>query len=175
MADGRVPVQLTSFVGRSRELGELEASFGSARLVTLVGPGGCGKTRLALEFAARRRAVSPDLHFVDLTPIMDAALVPVSIATILGVREVAGEALQDTLARRIGDREVVLVLDNLEQLPAAGSVIAELLAAAPGLRVLATSRAPLHVRGEHQYPLAPLQLPGPWSLGRLRILLRSRR
>jgi predicted ATPase/DNA-binding CsgD family transcriptional regulator len=167
MADGRVPVQLTSFVGRSRELGELEASFGSARLVTLVGPGGCGKTRLALEFAARRRAVSPDLHFVDLTPIMDAALVPVSIATILGVREVSGEAFQDTLARRIGDREVVLVLDNLEQLPAAGSVIAELLAASPGLRVLATSRAPLHVRGEHQYPLAPLQLPGPVELASL--------
>src|SRR6266511_4600708 len=164
MADGRVPVQLTSFVGRSRELAELEASFGSARLVTLMGPGGSGKTRLALEFVARRRAVSPDLHFVDLTPIMDAALVPVSIATVLGVREVAGEAIQDLLARRIGDSEVVLVLDNLEQLPAAGSVIAELLAASPGLRVLATSRAPLHVRGEHEYPLAPLQLPGPVEL-----------
>src|SRR5215213_6554487 len=149
MADGRVPVQLTSFVGRSRELAELDVDVGAARLVTVVGPGGCGKTRLALEFAARRRAVSPDLHFVDLTPITDAALVPVSIATV------------------IGDREVVLVLDNLEQLPAAGSVIAELLAAAPGLRVLATSRAPLRVRGEREYPLAPLQLPGPVELGSL--------
>jgi predicted ATPase/DNA-binding CsgD family transcriptional regulator len=167
MADARVPVQLTSFVGRSRELEELEASLGGARLVTLVGPGGSGKTRLALEFAARRRVASPDLHFVDLTPITDAALVPVSIATVLGVREVAGEALQDTLARRIGDREVVLVLDNLEQVPAAGPVIAELLAASPGLRVLATSRAPLHVRGEHEYPLAPLQLPGPVELASL--------
>jgi predicted ATPase/DNA-binding CsgD family transcriptional regulator len=154
-------------VGRSRELEELDVAFGAARLVTVVGPGGSGKTRLALEFAARRRAASLDLHFVDLTPITDAALVPVSIATVLGVREVAGEALQDTLARRIGDREVVLVLDNLEQLPAAGSVIAELLAASPGLRVLATSRAPLHVRGEHQYPLAPLQLPGPAQLASL--------
>jgi predicted ATPase len=164
----RVPVQLTSFVGRSRELEELDVAFGGARLVTVVGPGGSGKTRLALEFAARRRAASLDLHFVDLTPITDAALVlPVSIATVLGVREVAGEALQDTLARRIGDREVVLVLDNLEQLPAAGSVITELLAASPGLRVLATSRAPLHVRGEHQYPLAPLQLPGPAQLASL--------
>jgi DNA-binding CsgD family transcriptional regulator/tetratricopeptide (TPR) repeat protein len=167
MADARVPVQLTSFVGRSRELAELEASFGGARLVTLTGLGGSGKTRLALEFAARCRAASPDLHFVDLTPITDAARVPVSIATVLGVREVAGEALQDTLARRIGDREIVLVLDNLEQLPAAGSVIAELLAASPGLRVLATSRAPLHVRGEHEYPLAPLQLPGPVELASL--------
>src|SRR5512132_1191441 len=167
MADARVPVGLTSFVGRSRELTELEAAFGSARLVTLTGPGGSGKTRLALEFAARRCAVSPDLYFVDLTPITDAALVPVSIATILGVREVAGEALLDTLARRIDDREVVLVLDNLEQLPAAGSVIAELLAASPRLRVLATSRAPLHVRGEHDYPLAPLQLPDPVELASL--------
>jgi len=169
MADARVPVGLTSFVGRSRELAELEVAYGGARLVTLMGPGGSGKTRLALEFAARRRAASPDLdlHFVDLTPITDAALVPVSIATVLGVRQVAGEALQDTLARRIGDREVVLVLDNLEQLPAAGSVIAELLAASPGLRVLATSRAPLHVRGEHEYPLAPLRLPGPVELASL--------
>ncbi len=167
MADARVPVGLTSFVGRSRELAELEVAVGGARLVTLIGPGGSGKTRLALEFAARRRAASPDLHFVDLTPIADAALAPVSIATALGVREVAGEALQDTLARRIGDREVVLVLDNLEQLPAAGSVIAELLAASPGLRVLATSRAPLHVRGEHEYPLGSLQLPGPVELASL--------
>jgi predicted ATPase/DNA-binding CsgD family transcriptional regulator len=172
MADARVPVQLTSFVGRSRELEELEVAVGGARLVTVVGPGGSGKTRLALEFAARRRAASPDLHFVDLTPITDAALVPVSIATVLGVREVAGEALQDTLARRIGDREIVLVLDNLEQLPAAGSVIAELLAASPGLRVLATSRAPLHVRGEHEYPLAPLQLPGPVELASLEDLAK---
>ena len=163
----RVPVQLTSFVGRSRELAELEVAFGAARLVTVVGPGGSGKTRLALEFAVRRRAVSSDLQFVDLTPITDPALVLVSIATVLGVREVAGEVLQDTLARRIGDRKVVLVLDNLEQLPAAGSVIAALLAASPGLRVLATSRAPLHVRGEHEYPLAPLQLPGPAELASL--------
>jgi predicted ATPase/DNA-binding CsgD family transcriptional regulator len=167
MADARAPVQLTSFVGRARELAGLDASFERARLVTLVGPGGSGKTRLALEFAARRRSVSPDLHFVDLTSVTDAALVPVSIATVLGVRQVAGEALQDTLARRIGDREVVLVLDNLEQLPAAGSVIAELLGASPGLRVLATSRAPLHVRGEHEFPLAPLQLPGPAELASL--------
>jgi predicted ATPase len=167
MADARVPVQLTSFVGRSRELEELEIAVGAARLVTIVGPGGSGKTRLAVEFAVRRGAGSPDLHLVDLTPITDAALVPVSIATVLGVREVAGEGLLDTLARRIGDRGVVLVLDNLEQIPAAGSVIAELLAASPGLGVLATSRAPLHVRGEQQYPLAPLRLPSPVELASL--------
>ncbi len=167
MTDAPIPDQPTSFVGRSRELAELEACFGGARLVTLVGPGGCGKTRLALEFVARRRASSPDLHLVDLTPITDAALVLVSIATVLGVREVAGEALEHSLARRIGDREVVLVLDNLEQLPAAGSVVAGLLAASPGLRVLATSRAPLHVRAEHEFHVAPLQLPDPTELASL--------
>jgi predicted ATPase/DNA-binding CsgD family transcriptional regulator len=167
MADSRVPVQLTSFVGRARELAELEESFRRARLVTLVGPGGSGKTRLALEFAARRREVSPDLHVVDLTTITDAAVVPVAIATVLGVREVAGEALEETLARRLGDREVVLVLDNLEHLPTAGSVIADLLSASAGLRVLATSRAPLHLRGEHEYPLAPLRLPGVVELASL--------
>src|SRR6266542_4109296 len=167
MTDAPIPDQPTSFVGRSRELAELEACFGGARLVTLVGPGGCGKTRLALEFVARRRASSPDLHLVDLTPITDAALVLVSIATVLGVREVAGEALEHSLARRVGDREVVLVLDNLEQLPAAGSVVAGLLAASPGLRVLATSRAPLHVRAEHEFHVAPLQLPDPTELASL--------
>jgi predicted ATPase/DNA-binding CsgD family transcriptional regulator len=167
MATTRVPVQLTSFVGRLRELAELELAVAGGRLVTVVGPGGSGKTRLALEFATRRRAGSPELHVVDLTPITDAALVTGSIAAVLGVREVAGEALQDTLARRIGDREVVLVLDNLEQLPGAGSVIAGLLAASPGLRVLATSRAPLHVRGEQEYRLTPLQLPGSTELASL--------
>jgi predicted ATPase/DNA-binding CsgD family transcriptional regulator len=167
MAEVGVPVQLTSFVGRSRELAELAACFERARLVTLVGPGGSGKTRLAVEFAARRRAEPADLHFVDMAPVTDAALLPVSIAAALGVRQVAGEQLPETLARRIGDRDVVLVLDNLEQVRGAGPVVAELLAASPGLRVLATSRAPLHVRGEHELPLSPLRLPGPAELGSL--------
>ena len=161
MADAPLARQLTSFVGRSRELAELDSLFDGARLVTLTGPGGSGKTRLALEFAARRREAAPPLHLVDLAPVTDATLMLRSIATVLGVREVVGEALESTLARRIGDDEVVLVLDNLEQVQAAGSTIAGLLATSPGLRVLATSRAPLHVRGEHEFPVAPLQLPDP--------------
>jgi predicted ATPase/DNA-binding CsgD family transcriptional regulator len=170
MADTPAPVQPTSFVGRSHELGEVEALFGDARLVTLVGPGGCGKTRLALEFAARRGGASQDLHVVDLAPITDATLVLASIAAVLRVRGAAGEALEDAVARSIGDREILLVLDNLEQLPEAGLVIAKLLAASSNLRVLATSRAPLHVRGEHEYPLGPLQLPGPADLASLDLL-----
>jgi predicted ATPase/DNA-binding CsgD family transcriptional regulator len=154
-----VPAPVTSFVGRSHELAELETLFVSARLITITGPGGSGKTRLALEFAARQLASSTTLYLVDLAPITDAALLKVAIAAVLGIHEVAGEDAMDTLARRLGDREVVLVLDNLEHLPAAGAIVAESLARLSGLRVMATSRAPLHVRGEHEYPLAPLALP----------------
>jgi predicted ATPase/DNA-binding CsgD family transcriptional regulator len=160
MGQASLPLQLTSFVGRSHELAEVEELVDDNRLVTLTGAGGSGKTRLALELAARRRDGSP-VYVVDLAPITDAAHIPAAIAAALGVREVPEETLRDTLTRRIGERDVLLVLDNLEQIPGAGSVVAELLATSPGPRVLATSRAPLHVRGEHEYPLAPLQLPGP--------------
>ena len=161
-----MPAAVTSFVGRERELGELITLFGSARLVTLTGPGGGGKTRLALELVDRHLS-SAAVHLVDLAPIEDAARVPLAIASVLGVREVAGEKMIGTLARRLAGREVVLVLDNLEHLPAAGATVAELLATAPGLRVLATSRAPLHVRGEQEFPLAPLELPGDDALASL--------
>ena len=158
---------LTSFVGRSRELAELVESFGRARLVTLVGPGGSGKTRLAVEFSARRAAGFVERHVVELAAVTEAALLPTSVAAALGVREVPGEPLRGTLARRLGERDVLLVLDNLEQVSGAGPVVADLLAASPGLRVLATSRAPLHVRGEHEVPLSPLRLPDAAELGSL--------
>ena len=161
-----LPQQLTSFVGRARELAEIEALVERARLVTLTGAGGSGKTRLALEVAARLDEGFP-VHVLDLAPITEAAQITAAIATAFGVREMAGESLHDTLTRRIGDRDVLLVLDNLEQIPEAGPVVAELLAASPGLRVLATSRAPLHVRGEHEYPLAPLRLPEPEEVASL--------
>jgi predicted ATPase/DNA-binding CsgD family transcriptional regulator len=153
-----VPAPVTSFVGRSRQLARIDEMFGSARLVTLVGPGGSGKTRLALEFASRL-VVAP-VHVVDLAPIVDADLIPPAIAAALGVRSEPGASVRDTLAERFGDGDMILVLDNLEQLPEAGPLVAEMLARSAGLRVLATSRAPLHVRGEHEFPVGSLELPG---------------
>jgi len=145
---------LTSFVGRDRELAELETLFGSARLITLTGPGGSGKTRLALEFAGR---TTPPPAVVDLAQITDAQAILAAIATVLGVHEEPGSDLGDTLAAWLGEQGMLLVLDNLEQIPDAGLVIAALVASAPGLRILATSRAPLHVHAEHEFPVTPLE------------------
>jgi predicted ATPase/DNA-binding CsgD family transcriptional regulator len=154
----RIPAQVTSFVGRSRELAELEAIFEAARLITITGPGGSGKTRLALEFASRRAEPPGSAYVVEVAPIMDANLVPGAIAAAVGVREFGGEDPMDTLVRRLSHGQVVLLIDNLEHLPEAGATVAQLLARTTDLRIIATSRAPLHVRGEHEYPLAPLGL-----------------
>src|SRR4029450_11912874 len=154
----RIPAQVTSFVGRVRELAELEAIFETARLITITGPGVSGKTRLALEFASRRPGAPDSAYVVELAPIRDANLVPGAIAAAVGVREVAGEDMMDTLGPRVGHRPVVLLIDNLEHLPEAGAAVAQLLARTMDLRIIATSRAPLHVRGEYEDPLAPLAL-----------------
>jgi predicted ATPase/DNA-binding CsgD family transcriptional regulator len=158
-APDRIPAQVTSFVGRERELAELQTIFEAARLITITGPGGSGKTRLALEFASRRPGAPGSAYVVELAPIRDANLVPGAIAAAVGVREVAGEDMMDTLFRRLGRRPVVLLIDNLEHIPEAGATVAQLLARTSDLRIIATSRAPLHVRGEYEYPLAPLLLP----------------
>ncbi len=157
-----LPVQLSSFVGRARELAELEKRFETGRLVTLTGPGGSGKTRLALELADTvRHRLRDGVFFVDLAPTADSSLVPSTIASILGIWEEPGRPLLDTLAERLRDKQVLVVLDNLEQLPAASPLIGELLARCPNLHVLATSRTPLHLRGEQEYPVDPLALPTP--------------
>jgi predicted ATPase/DNA-binding NarL/FixJ family response regulator len=156
-----LPVQLSSFVGRSRELAELDARFAASRLLTLTGTGGSGKTRLALRFADSLDADWTDPYFVDLAPVSDPSLVFASIAAALGIREQAGEPLGETIATWLDGRRTVLILDNLEQLPAAGSIVAELLRRSPELQVLATSRAPLGVQGEQEYPVNPLSLPEP--------------
>lgn len=154
----RIPAQLTSFVGRVRELAELEAIFERARLITITGPGGCGKTRLAVEFASRRAGAPSEVYVVELASITDTDLVPGAIAAAVGVREVAGEDTMDTVIRHLSHSRVVLLIDNLEHLPSAGATVAQLLARTTDLRIITTSRAPLHVRGEHEYPLAPLAL-----------------
>ena len=139
---------------------ELERLLGSARLVTLTGPGGTGKTRLAQEVARGNDQRFPDgVAFVELAPIRDQALVLLTIARALGVEETGDTPIVNLLAAAIGDKRLLLVLDNLEHVAAAAADLAALLASCPGLALLTTSRMRLRLRGEHEYPVAPLALP----------------
>ena len=156
------PGQAASFVGRTREIEELVRFLGTARLVTLTGPGGVGKTRLAMEVAGRAApAQARGAWFVELAPLTDPSLVPHTVATVLGVQEVSGETLPQAVLRALGDRAMLLVLDNCEHLVAACAHLTQAwLAACPSLRILATSREPLSVPGELAYPVPSLSLPG---------------
>ncbi len=149
-------------VGRELELAAVVALARApdARLVTLTGPGGTGKTRLALE-AAREldRAFAGGAHFVDLAPLHDPGLVGATAARALGVRDAEGEALFERVAAAVGGRETLLVLDNFEHVLEAAPLLAELLSRVAPLRVLATSREPLRVRAEHEYRVPALALP----------------
>ena len=165
-----LPIPSTRLVGRLRELADLRqlATGGEARLVTLTGPGGVGKTRLALELA---RVLEPSfadgVAFASLAPVQDPALVLSTIAEALGVQEGAGRPLAERAAQFLRDRHVLLVLDNFEHLIDAAPHVAELLAACPGLTVLATSRATLRLSGEHEYPVPPLTAASPGELSDL--------
>jgi predicted ATPase len=141
------------------------------RLLTLTGPGGTGKTRLALKVAADHlRGFADGVFLADLSAIGDPALVPSAIAEAVRVREQAGRELFDSLAGYLQDRELLLVLDNFEQVVQAASVVARLLGAAPRLKVLVTSRVPLHLSGEQEYEVPPLALPDPTRLPDLETL-----
>ena len=155
-----IPAQLTTFVGRTEELGEVERLLEANRLVTLTGPGGSGKTRLALEVASRTLSRYKDgAFFVDLSAVTDPALVASSLATELGVQEVAGRPILDVVRDHLRDRELLLVADNLEQILEAAPVLEDLLTAASRLRILATSREVLSIRGEQEYAVPPLLPP----------------
>ncbi len=157
-----VPVPPTPLLGRERELATVRAYLvsGGKRLVTLTGPGGCGKTRLALEVAAQLvGAFEQGVWFVDLAPLRDAALVLSTIAQTLGVRAPGRRPLREILIDRLRDRRLLLVLDNCEHLLAGLPEVAALLGACPALKVLATSRAALHLAGEQVVPLQPLRVP----------------
>jgi predicted ATPase/DNA-binding XRE family transcriptional regulator len=156
-----LPARLTSFVGRERELAAVGGLVGEARLVTLTGPGGVGKTRLAVEFAATAAGDFRDgVRLADLAGIGDADLVASLVMQALGVRQSAEVAVIDALRYRLRPAELLLVLDNCEHLLGACAELAEtLLGSAPGLRVLATSREPLGVPGEAVYPVPPLAVP----------------
>jgi predicted ATPase/class 3 adenylate cyclase/Tfp pilus assembly protein PilF len=158
-----LPVQLTSFVGRARELAEVRQLLSANRLVTLTGAGGVGKTRLALRAAAELHGAFPDgAWLISLAPVADPALVPSAIAQALGVREAGGRTLAEGLRDHLRDKRLLLIVDNCEHLlPGAAPAVTDLLAAAPRLKVLATSRAPLRLAGEREYPVPPLRLPDP--------------
>src|SRR4051794_4923455 len=156
-----LPMALTSFVGRERELAEVARLLGRIRLLTLTGAGGSGKTRLALEAARARVGDCPDgVWLVELAGLADPALVPAATASALGLRLSSGRPGIEELSAHLKDRHALLILDNCEHLVAASAVLAEqLLAACPGLRVLATSREPLRVPGEVTWRVPSLALP----------------
>jgi len=155
-----LPLHLTSFIGREREIAEVRRLLAMTRLLTLTGLGGCGKTRLAVQVAATASSDYADgVQFVSLAPITEPGLVLSTIALALGVREQGSQPLLDNLKDRLGDRQVLLLLDNFEQVVSAALIVAELLAAAPRLHVLVTSRTSLHLSGEHEFVVPPLSLP----------------
>ncbi len=154
-----LPLQLTSFLGRERELAEVAQLLRQTRLLTLTGPGGTGKTRLALQIAAEVLEGFPDgVFFVDLAPLSDPELVSAAIARVLDVPERPDLPPRDSVARFLREKRLLLVLDNFEHLLAAAEFASVLLQAAPALTLLVTSRAPLRVNGEREYPVSPLPL-----------------
>jgi predicted ATPase/class 3 adenylate cyclase len=155
----QLPNPLTSFIGRERELQEAREQLANARLLTLTGPGGIGKTRLSLRLAAEAAAAFHDgVFFVPLAQIRDPGLLAPTILSCLGLRPSAGD-LRFALQEHLRPRQLLLVLDNFEQLLPAAPQVADCLQAAPGLKALVTSRAPLRVYGEREYPVPSLRLP----------------
>jgi predicted ATPase len=157
-----LPPQPTPFIGRQQELASLLEliSRQDVRLVTLYGPGGTGKTRLAVQAAAELVDDFPDgVFFVDLAPIGDPSLVASEIAQTLGVPEAGEQPLIERLKDFLREKRLLLLLDNFEQVVEAGTLVSQLSQAAQNLKLLATSRAVLHLRGEKEFPVPPLQLP----------------
>jgi predicted ATPase/DNA-binding SARP family transcriptional activator len=161
LATGRLPVQLVPLVGRQRELREILDALARCRLVTLTGPGGTGKTRLALAAADTVRGSYEDgVCWVELAPIGDPDVVAVAVAGGLGAREHPGQDVLETISEHVGDRSMLIVLDNCEHLAEAAAELAHrLLGACPSLSILATSRELLGVDGERQLAVPPLSLP----------------
>jgi predicted ATPase/DNA-binding winged helix-turn-helix (wHTH) protein len=161
--NSNLPEPLTSFIGRERELVEIKRLLPGTRLLTLVGVGGIGKTRLALQVAAEvTDAYRDGVWFVDLGPLTDADLVSSAVAQALGVREAAGTPLLDTLRAQVKGRALLILLDNCEHLLEGCAPLADaLLRSAPKLSIIATSREPLRVAGEQTYHLPTLSLPDP--------------
>ena len=156
-----LPLQLSSFVGREREIAEVKGLFAERRLMSLIGPGGCGKTRLALAVAHEMvEGFEDGVWWVELASLSDPKLVAGAVASALGVREVADRPSTEVLLEHLEPRKTLLVLDNCEHLIEGCAVLADtLLRSCPGLEILATSREPLRIAGESSWPVPSLSLP----------------
>jgi predicted ATPase/DNA-binding CsgD family transcriptional regulator len=161
-ASAGLPVERTSFVGREREVDRIRRLLADTRLLTLTGPGGIGKTRLTIE-AARRSSSRfvGGIFFVELAGLREPELLLATIGGAIGIGEFDGASAIEALGERLGTSETLLVLDNFEHISSAGPAVSELLAASPMLRVAVTSRVPLHLAGEQEYPVSPLELADP--------------
>jgi predicted ATPase len=174
-----IPVQRTGFVGREKEVAAAKELLlrQDVRLVTVTGPGGIGKTRLAVEVVNGLAESFPGgIHFVPLSPISDPGLIASAIVQTLGAREAGGQSAIETLQRNLQDSlraPTLFLLDNFEHLVQAAPMVAEMLAMGPNLKLLVTSRAALHVYGEHEFPVMPLALPDARSLPSVEVLSRN--
>ncbi|MBK9049896.1 MAG: AAA family ATPase [Chloroflexi bacterium] len=161
LATTNLPLQLTSFIGRERELAEVSQLIFQSRLVTLTGAGGCGKTRLALHASHSLSKSFPDgVWFVNLVLLREPSLVPQFVAQALDVHEVSNQTLRESLLQFVQAKQMLLLLDNCEHLSeACASLVQVLLLHAPQFHILATSREPLGIAGETSYFVLPLTLP----------------
>ena len=158
-----LPIQLTSFVGREQEMQDVKGLLGASRLVTLIGSGGAGKTRLGLQVSADLIDDFADgVWLVELAPLTDPRLVPQTMATVLGIKEQPGAAITDTLTKELRNKELLLILDNCEHLVDASARLCQsLLAICAGVHLLVTSRETLRVPGETTYRVPSLPTPDP--------------
>src|SRR5262245_13269514 len=154
---GNLPAEATSFIGRRRELAEVRTRLAAARLVSLVGPGGVGKTRVAIRAAADvQRAFPGGAWFVELAEVREPGLVANAVATALDLRDQAATEPLALVRSYLRDKQLLLVVDNCEHLlGAAARMLTDVMTAAPGVQVIATSREPLSTAGEHVVPVPP--------------------